>query len=197
MIKIPTNEISRKVIHILSSVMPLSYLWFIEDKSLMVYILVGMSLLALVIEYLRNSWTLFSRLFNALFYYMLREHELKGKLTGATWLLIGWSITVMLFNIPIAVAALLFLSIGDSFAALGGKLFPKVIIGNKTLSGTLCGLLISFTFVLMINQSLLPIVILIGAIAAMGVELIPLRINDNLTIPIFSGSVMMVADRLL
>ena len=77
MIKIPKNEISRKVIHILSSVMPLSYLWFIEDKSLMVYILVGMSLLALVIEYLRNSWTLFSRLFNALFYYMLREHELK------------------------------------------------------------------------------------------------------------------------
>ena len=74
---------------------------------------------------------------------------------------------------------------------------PLLKIGNKTLSGTLCGLLISFTFVLIINQSLLPIVILIGAIAAMGIELIPLRINDNLTIPIFSGSVMMVADRLL
>ena len=119
MIKISKNEISRKVIHILSSVMPLSYLWFIEDKSLMVYILVGMSSLALVIEYLRNSWTLFSRLFNALFYYMLREHELKGKLTGATWLLIGWSITVMLFNIPIAVGVLVVSEIiGIIFLAL-------------------------------------------------------------------------------
>ena len=103
----------------------------------------------------------------------------------------------MLFNIPIAVAALLFLSIGDSFAALGGKLFPKVIIGNKTLSGTLCGLVISLIVVLMINQSLLPAVIFSGAIAAMGIELIPLRTNDNLTIPIFSGSVMLVADSLI
>ena len=94
---------------------------------------------------------------------MLRDREVKGEITGATWLLIGWTITVIMFNMPIAVAALLFLSIGDSFAALGGKLFPKVQIGSKTLSGTLCGLVISLIVVLMINQSLLPAVIFSGA----------------------------------
>ena len=83
---------------------------------------------------------------------MLRDRGVKGEITGATWLLIGWTITVIMFNMPIAVAALLFLSIGDSFAALGGKLFPKVQIGNKTLSGTLCGFVISLIVVLMINQ---------------------------------------------
>ena len=177
--------------------MPLSYLWFIKDKSLMIFILVILSLFALVVEYLRNNWTIFSKLFKALFFYMLRDREVKGEITGATWLLIGWTITVIMFNMPIAVAALLFLSIGDSFAALGGKLFPRVQIGNKTLSGTLCGLVISLIVVLMINQSLLPAVIFSGAIAAMGIELIPLRTNDNLTIPIFSGFVMLVADSLI
>jgi len=160
----------------------------------MASILVSMSLFALTIEYLRNKNRYFSNLFNALFDFMLRETESNGKLTGATWLLIGYSITVILFEMPIAVSTLLFLSIGDSFAALAGKLYPKGRIGNKTLSGTLVGFILSLALVLMINQSLLPMVVLIGAIAAMGIELIPTKINDNLTIPIFSGSIMVLVD---
>lgn len=195
--KIPKNEIFRKVIHILSSVMPLSYLWIIKEKEIMVSILISMSLFAFSIEYLRNNKRFFSKLFNSLFGFMLRETESKGRLTGATWLLIGWSITVMLFEMPIAVAALLFLSIGDSIAALAGKLYPKGQIGDKTFSGTLFGFVISLILVLMVNQALLPMVILLGAIAAMGIELIPTKVNDNLTIPIFSGSVMMLMDRII
>ncbi len=190
--KIPKNEIFRKVIHILSSVIPLSYLWLVKDKDTMLLILVALSITALVIEFLRSKTSIFSRYFNILFDFMLREKESNGKWTGATWLLLGWTITVLMFDMPIAVSALLFLSIGDSFAALAGKLYPRGRIGDKTFSGSIVGLVFSLIVVTTINQTLLPVVLLFGAIAAMGIELIPSKINDNLTIPIFSGLVMMI-----
>jgi len=40
-------------------------------------------------------------------------------------------------------------------------------------------------------------VIILGAVAAMGVELLPVPLNDNLTIPVFSGTVMMASQGLL
>lgn len=194
--KIPKNEIFRKVIHILSSVIPLSYLWLVKDKDTMLLILVALSITALVIEFLRSKTSIFSRYFNILFDFMLREKESNGKWTGATWLLLGWTITVLMFDMPIAVSALLFLSIGDSFAALAGKLYPRGRIGDKTFSGSIVGLVFSLIVVTTINQTLLPVVLLFGAIAAMGIELIPSKINDNLTIPIFSGLVMMIINRI-
>ena len=163
----------------------------------MLSILVFLTLFALLVEFLRNNGGYFSKWFHSIFHFMLRDNESKGKHTGATWLLIGWTITVMLFKMPIAVAALLFLSIGDSFAAIVGKLYPIIKIGNKTLSGTLSGFVASFSIVLIINQSLLPIIILSGSLVAMAVELFPSRLNDNLTIPIFSGLIMMYLENAL
>ena len=195
--KIPKNEIMRKVIHLLSAIIPLSYLWFIKDKSIMLSILIILTLLALLVEFFRNNGGHFSKWFHDTFHFMLRHNESKGKYTGATWLLIGWTITVMLFKMPIAVAALLFLSIGDSFAAIIGKLYPIIKIGDKTLSGTLSGFIVSLLIVLLINQSLLPIIILSGSIVAMTVELIPSRLNDNLTMPIISGLIMMYLETVL
>ena len=187
----------RKGIHLLSAIIPLSYLWLIKERPIMLLILVSMTSFALLVEFLRKNGNHFSRWFHGLFHFMLRDNETKGQHTGATWLLIGWTITVMLFKMPIAVAALLFLSIGDSFAAIVGKLFPIIRIGNKTLSGTFSGFIVSFLFVLLVNQSLLPIVILSGSIIAMLVELIPSRLNDNLTMPILSGLIMMYLDSIL
>ena len=187
----------RKVIHLLSAIIPLSYLWLIKERPIMLLILASMTSFALLVEFMRNNGNHFSRWFHGLFHFMLRDNETKGQHTGATWLLIGWTITVMLFKMPIAVAALLFLSIGDSFAAIVGKLFPIIRIGNKTLSGTFSGFIASFLFVLFVNQSLLPIVILSGSIVAMVVELIPSRLNDNLTMPISSGLIMMYLDSIL
>ncbi len=187
----------RKVIHLLSAIIPLSYLWFIKDKSTMLLILIILTLFALFVEFFRKNGGHFSKWFHDIFHFMLRDNESKGEHTGATWLLIGWTITVMLFKMPIAVAALLFLSIGDSFAAIIGKLYPIIKIGDKTLSGTLSGFIASFLIVLLINQSLLPIIILSGSIVAMTVELIPSRLNDNLTMPIISGLIMMYLETAL
>ncbi|MFL2982944.1 MAG: diacylglycerol/polyprenol kinase family protein [Candidatus Neomarinimicrobiota bacterium] len=137
----------------------------------------------------------FFNLFNYLFGFMLRNHERSGKLTGATWLIIGCAITVIFYDKPIAISAMLFLTIGDSIAAIIGKIYPLYRVGQKTLSGAFCGFFSSFIIVVIFNQTLSPIVILFGAIIAMFSELITTRINDNLMIPVFSGFAMMLFDK--
>ena len=195
--KIPSNEIARKVLHIGSSVIPLSYLWFIQDREIMVLLLGLLSLTAVCIEFSRGKVKFVDALFSSWLGIMLRDNEIHGKFNGATWFLFGGTITVFLFAIPVAVPALLFLTVGDTFAAIGGKLYPLGKIGDKTLSGSAAGIVTSFGAAYMVNQTLPLEVIILGAVAAMGVELLPVPLNDNLTIPIFSGTVMVTSQGLL
>jgi len=53
--KIPKNEVVRKIIHISFSIIPLSYLWYFNEKETMLYILAILIFFALVIEVLRKS----------------------------------------------------------------------------------------------------------------------------------------------
>ncbi len=195
--KIPSNEIARKVLHIGSSVIPLSYLWFIQDREIMVLLLGLLSLTAVCIEFARGKVKFVDALFSSWLGIMLRDSETCGKFNGATWVLFGGTITVFFFAMPVAVPALLFLTVGDTFAAIGGKLYPAGKIGNKTLSGTATGIVTSFGAAYLVNQTLPLEVIILGAVAAMGVELLPVPLNDNLTIPVFSGTVMMASQGLL
>lgn len=195
--KIPSNEIARKVLHIGSSVIPLSYLWFIQDREIMVLLLGLLSLTAVCIEFSRGKVKFVDALFSSWLGIMLRDNEIHGKFNGATWFLFGGTITVFLFAIPVAVPALLFLTVGDTFAAIGGKLYPLGKIGDKTLSGSAAGIATSFGAAYLVNQTLPLEIIILGAVSAMGVELLPVPLNDNLTIPVFSGTVMLASQGLI
>ena len=185
-------EISRKFLHIFSLIIPLSYLWIFKDKSLVLALLLILSIFSILIEFFRFKIELINKIFKKFFNFMLRKNELKGSITGATWLIIGNLITIYLYPIYIAVPALIFLSIGDSFAALFGKKIPKLKIGNKSIIGTLAGIFSSLSIALLVNQALPTYVLVIGALTAMLVELMPLPLNDNLTIPILSGFIMII-----
>jgi dolichol kinase len=135
----------------------------------------------------RHIWI--SKIFRKYFNGMMRTHELDGKLTGASYVLIGSFITVTLFPRYIAVLALLFASFGDTLAALYGKKFGKIKIWNKTLEGTIAGI-IACILVAQFIPEVSNIVKYSGAFAAMFIELMPIRIDDNLRIPLFSGIIM-------
>ena len=121
---------------------------------------------------------------------MTRPHEHQNNLTGASYVFLGSFMVIWLFPKPIAVVALLFLTIGDSTACLIGMSFGRVRIwGQKTLEGTLAFLLSSLLVTWWVPQ--IPFwVKLIGAGAASILELIPWRLDDNLTIPSLSALVM-------
>ena len=187
---LPRNEIYRKTIHLFASVIPLAYYMVIPDQWLAILIMLAFSVLSITIEICRNRLPKFKIIFNYYFHYFLRDHESKGEITGATWLLIGSCITIVLFPKEIAVPALLFLTVGDTFAAIVGITFPMGRIKGKTISGSLSGFVLSLSVILPVMHDTNPDVLILGGFTAMLIELLPIPVDDNLTIPLFSGLVL-------
>ena len=191
MIRINKSEILRKLLHLSSSIIPLSYFFILKDQGLMMMLLLFLTTISLLIEYFRYNYRgRIRNIFQKYLMEILRNKEIEGQFTGATWMLIGFTFTVLLFEFEIAVLALLFLCIGDSVAAIVGTAFPIGKIWNKSLLGSFAGIILCAIFGIIINNSLSPKLIILGAISAMFIELIPSRINDNFSIPIFSGFIM-------
>jgi len=181
---VPSHEISRKILHLFSAIIPLGYLWIISEKETMILLLGSLGLVAILLEISRKKWSVVETIFEKYFNTMLRSEELDGGMTGATWMLFGSTITIFLFPKEIAICAILFLCIGDSFAALIGQRFPYAKLGKKSGVGTLAGIISSVVLIGLLPLSLKPVVLIFSATISMGIELLPLPINDNLTIPI-------------
>jgi len=183
-------EIGRKLIHFFNLVIPLSYLTWLSEKHHALFVLGGFTVLGLCIDLARTRVQAVRSLFDKFFDSMLRDHELSGKLTGATWVMVGAFLTILLFPKPIAVTALVFMSLGDTVAGLIGKQFGKIRIGEKSLEGSFSGFAVCVLFVWVFPFVPLPIGIT-GAAAAMIVEALPLPFDDNVTIPVASGTIML------
>ena len=192
------NEIFRKLIHISSLAIPLIYFFLIKDKNIMAAILITLTLISLLIDYARINREGFVKIFfQKHLKSALRPNELKGNLTGATWMLIGFTSSVIIFDFDVSVLALLFLSVGDAVAALVGRALPIGKIWGKSILGSLSGFLFCVFVGLTINNTLSLQIIIFGAISGMFIELIPLKINDNFSIPIFSGLIMQILKEVL
>ena len=186
------KEFYRKLLHLASCSIALSYLWFFKDKSIMLIIVGTLTLMSIVIEISRNKNNIIQKIFKRHFNFMLRKDEIKGSFTGATWLLLGNFLTIFIFPIFVAVPALLYLSIGDAIAALVGTNFRRFTIGKKSLVGSFFGFLCGLIFVSLVNKVLPFHILMFGSIVAMITEILPIRFDDNLTIPLLSGLAIMI-----
>ena len=186
--KVPVAELNRKIIHLGSVFIPISYIWYVKEQNTMILIMICLFTISMIIDLLRIKLGILNNFFKYFFSKMLREGEANGQITGASWLLLGSLLTIMFFPIYIAVPALIYLTIGDSFAALVGKAFPYGRVGTKSITGSLTGIIFSSIVALELNEVLPFGVIILGSIVAMIIELLPHRtLNDNLTIPTLSA----------
>jgi len=184
-----SEEIKRKIIHLSNSVIPLSYYFFVEDRMMMIWVLLSITICFVTVDYFRFRIGWIQKWFRIFFSSMLRKHELEGKLTGATWAFIGATISVFLFEKDIAVLALLFMSVGDTVAALIGQQYGKIKIGEKTIEG-FAGGLVSCIFISIFFPSVIWINSIAGSLIASLIELSPIPVDDNLMIPLISGGMM-------
>lgn len=126
---------------------------------------------------------------------ILKEEE-GFRLTGSTYLLLSSLAVFLLFDKYVAIASLLFLSIGDLMATVVGGKFGKRIVLKKSLEGSLACLasclLIGMAMTRVSPVMVLPVAV-VGAASATIVELLPIPIDDNLTIPLFSAGIMTLA----
>jgi dolichol kinase len=170
---------------------PFAYIYIFPEKWLFVKILSVIMVLFILVDILRHSVGWIQSIFNKLFSDMLRNHEQEGKLTGATWVIIGAVISIMIFAKPVAIIALIFMSLGDTAAGLIGQHFGKHKIWDKSWEGFFGGLLVCV--IIALNFSSLPLsVSLSGAIAAMIMEIAPIPLDDNFKMPLGAGAIMMM-----
>ena len=190
---IQQTEYYRKIIHVFNLAIPFTYLFFFESRFQILCILVPLTVFAIVIEYLRGHSVIIKKIFDNFLISMLRLHEMDGKYTGATWLFIGSTLTVAIFPKEIAVISLIYMCIGDTVAGLVGRKFGKMKFYDKTIEGSLAGLIVCLLSGYLVQLSLPLVVVFSGAFAAMFIELLPISIDDNLSVPLFAGTIMVIA----
>jgi diacylglycerol kinase (CTP) len=132
-----------------------------------------------------------------IFHPFMREHE-RHRLAGTTYLWIGVLMIVALFPPAIVNLSLLFLAVADPLASLVGILYGRdKILGQKSLQGT-CAAFLACTLIAAVyfytrqwmTERLVIVSLLAGFIGALA-ELVPVfDIDDNLTFPVVSSSLL-------
>ncbi len=187
--KIHKGELFRKLIHYCNMILSLIYYYFLTKESAIILLTI-LCIIAVSIEYLRIKFQETQKKYVEYFGWMTNKDELDGKITGATYLLFGSLICIILFPREIAVISILYVSVGDPTAFLIGKSIGKIkISGKKTIEGTLAFITSGF-FVSLLIPGILIQYKLIASIVAGITEVVPIKINDNLLIPILSGFVL-------
>lgn len=140
-----------------------------------------------------NRW-LFAR-----FSSYTKEKE-RARTSGTTWFLAGCLLTILIFDKPISIAAILLLVFVDAVAEFAGTRWGRHPLLGKSLEGTLAGLAAGLAVTLGLRALGMPIppaAGVAGAVAASLCELLPLRVDDNLSVPLGAGTAMVLAQRLL
>ena len=172
--------------HLASSLIPLGY--WLAGREIALMVLGVMICCMLLAEYARLRTTWGRQTYNRFFGSMTRPAE-QGTLTGATYVLVGMALASFLFPAKIAITVMLFLSLGDSAAAIVGQRYGRIPIGRKTLEGTLACFVVCSGITLAAGFPWL-FSLAAGTVGAIT-ELIPWGVlNDNIAIPLVSGGFM-------
>lgn len=188
---ISSAELSRKLIHLFNLIIPICYFYFIPDKNQMAAIIFVFAIIFIIIDFARMRTELVKKIFNKLFNTMMRKHEISGRFTGATWVMIIAVPIIYFLPKEIAILSLVFMSVGDIAAAIIGLSFGKTKMGKKSLEGSIGCLTVCISAALLLN--LVPLIVsLSGAVMATVFEALPLDVDDNILIPVGAGITMAI-----
>jgi dolichol kinase len=188
------EEAMRKAVHAFSVVIPVCYLFL--PRSIMLIVLLIASATAITIDLSRiTGLALWSKFLVKIFGCMIRPKEKEG-FTGASYILSTDFLVILLFDKPVAIAAIAYIALGDTAAAMVGRRWGFHKYGNKSIEGSLgffvvtAGAGIGFHY---LYPGALPIIAVItGAAVAAIVEAMTVRSDDNMTVPIVCGLFMQI-----
>ncbi len=192
------QHVGRKLFHVVGGLGLLSIYGILGRRTaLLAY--AGLFLVVLTVELARLAIPALNRFVFERFGGFIRAKEAKT-LTGIAPYVLGVGLSLCLYRTDIATAAICFLALGDVAATTVGERFGRTkIAGEKSLEGTLAFVAVATAIGLLLPLAgihLTPGIILAGILAAAGVELLPLPVNDNFLIPLVSGGMMELMARL-
>ncbi len=185
------KRIGRRLFHIVvGSVFPVLALFVSRDVLL---VALGVTTaVALGLESARLRLPRLNRVFLRYLPLALKEAE-ASNLTGATYLLISSLLAFVLFEKGVAVAALLFLSVGDPLAGAVGERFGRHRFRGRSVEGSLAclaGGVIVAVLLWKVNLGISLPAMMVGVVAATLTEWAPLPLDDNLSVPLASGGII-------
>ncbi len=179
------HELQRKAIHLAMGIVPI-WVWLVPPRTAMLGLILATSV-TVIVDLLRLSDRRLRSFFLSLFRSLIRRHEEKH-LLGSTHYMLAALLSVLVFDKMIAVAALAFLVLGDTVAAIFGKRFGTIAFWGKSLAGSSACLVTCLLLGGIILRD--PVLAVAGAVAATIAEALPLPMDDNMRVPIISGLVM-------
>ena len=185
---ISKGELLREIIHISSFLVTLASKYLLGIHIVVPLIFV-VTLLYIVSEFARVQGTKFP-IVSAITWKAALKPELYEFATAPIFFALGIMLSLVLFPEPANYASVVILTFGDGFATIFGKRFGKTVIPfnkGKRLEGSLFGFAFAFLGALIFLN---PVKALVGAALGMIIEVLPLPINDNLTIPLVTGLVL-------
>jgi dolichol kinase len=186
------KNVGRKFYHVAGGLFLLGlYLFLGRERAFFTCLLLFLGVLAFDLTRLRlpsfNAWAL-ERMGT-----LIRAGE-AHTLSGSPTYILGVALTLFLFDLPVAIAAVLFLAFGDVAATIVGEAWGRTRFLGKSLEGTAAFVAAGFaagTIPHLFGPGLPLPLLFAGAVTAAIVEILtPRRLNDNLTIPLISGAVM-------
>lgn len=131
------RELARKTLHLLWAVVPIAYSLG-APRRMVVAGLIAASACAIIVELVRTRSIHARAVFDRATGLLLREHE-HLRWSGATWLLLSFLAVALLFEAPIAIAAMWAVAVGDASAAIVGRIFGRWRIGRslKSVEGSI------------------------------------------------------------
>jgi dolichol kinase len=183
-------ELVRKGIHLFALVIPIGY--FLLPFPISIIGVSVSAVVSIIIDVSRFRGWRFWDLVSFLIAPIIRAHETRGGFTGASYILTTSAIVMILYPKIIAIAAITFIIIGDTAAALVGRTWGKhKIIGRKSVEGS-SACLVSLLLVSFFIPGLPAAAGVAGAVAATLSETFSGKIDDNLAVPVISGLVMLL-----
>ena len=192
-------QLPRRMVHMgMGAFIALVY-HFLLTHERAIYILGTCACTVYIIEQIRTSYPEYMAKFDVIFKHIFRAEEQLKESAGVPYIM-ALLLTILSFPKPIALVAILTLAVADPLSAIIGIRFGKHKWAvSKSMEGSaaffISTLVISTTILLHFTDAYWGWVVLLTFISSLVIsvfELIPLRIDDNLTIPLFTAFILWI-----
>ena len=190
----PAVPVARRVFHLVAASGTTLLAFVLPEHPYMLLIGAG-ALLGLSLDAGRPRISRLNRLFLTVFQPILKQSE-STEITGATWFLVAAFFAFYFYGPAVAVPVLMSVAVGDPAAALVGARIPGPRLWNKSPAGA-----VAFIAASMAAWAILSALglgdwswaVVLAVVVAALVELAPLPVDDNLSVPLIAGAVMTAA----
>lgn len=184
------DEAFRKVIHIGSFLIPLFCLYLNVDRFTIAAIITVVTITYAISE-LKRMRNFKIPIFSTITLKAAKSDEKWNFAPSPIFFALGIILSLTVFPSRIGYTSIALLTLGDGSAPIVGKIFGRVILPfnkSKSLEGTIFGFILAFSGAILFTT---PLKAMIASAIGMIVESIPSPINDNLSMPIISGLIIM------